>query len=69
MTLAAWLKKHAVTQQEFAEKSGVPQPLVSRYVSGKGHPRARFILAIEKATLGKVSLEDWAIDEVKRMAG
>lgn len=60
MTLAAWLKKHEMTQQEFSKLSGIEQPLVSRYVTGKGHPKAENILAIEKATHGEVALEDWA---------
>lgn len=69
MTLAGWLRKTKTTQLEFAEMSGVPQPLVSRYASGKGHPKAHYILAIEKATNGEVALEDWARDEAKRAAG
>ena len=60
MTLAAWLKKTDTTQEAFSERSGVPQPLVSKYARGKGHPKAPYILAIQKATGGEVALEDWA---------
>lgn len=60
MTLATWLAKTKTTQEQFAEKSGVPQPLVSRYARGKGKPKAHYMLAIERATDGAVALEDWA---------
>jgi transcriptional regulator with XRE-family HTH domain len=59
MTLHDWLEKTGTTQQEFSEKSGIPQPLVSRYASGKGRPHLENALAIAKATAGKVPVEAW----------
>lgn len=59
MTLHDWLEKTHTTQEEFAEKSGVPQPLVSRYVTGKGRPHLENALAIEKATDGQVPVRAW----------
>lgn len=68
MTLAAWLKKTGMSQQDFSQRTGIEQPLVSRYVRGKGQPKAVYILAIEKATNGEVALEDWAKTQAKRAA-
>lgn len=59
MTLHDWLAKTHTTQLEFSEKSGIPQPLVSRYASGKGRPHLENALAIERATDGKVPVEAW----------
>jgi transcriptional regulator with XRE-family HTH domain len=60
MTLHDWLEKTGTTQLEFSEKSGIPQPLVSRYASGKSRPHVENALAIERATDGKVPVESWA---------
>lgn len=68
MTLAAWLAKTGTTQQQFSDLSGIPQHLISRYATGKRHPMARNILAIEKATNGQVSLKDWARHAATRAA-
>lgn len=67
MTLHDWLAKTGTTQLEFSEKSGIPQPLVSRYASGKGRPHLENALAIERATDGKVPVESWA-KKTKRAA-
>ena len=59
MTLHDWLEKTNTTQEEFSEKSGIPQPLVSRYSTGKGRPHLENALAIAKATGGMVPVEAW----------
>jgi transcriptional regulator with XRE-family HTH domain len=59
MTLHGWLAKTGTTQLEFSQKSGIPQPLVSRYASGKGRPHLENALAIEKATNGDVPVAAW----------
>lgn len=59
MTLHDWLEKTGTTQVEFSERSGVPQPLVSKYAAGKRRPHLDYALAIEKATGGKVPVETW----------
>lgn len=59
MTLHDWLEKTKTTQLEFSEKSGVPQPLVSKYAAGKRRPHLDYALAIERATDGKVPVESW----------
>jgi transcriptional regulator with XRE-family HTH domain len=65
MKLQAWLEKTKTTQLEFAEKSGVPQPLVSRYAREKSKPKAHYIIAIQEATDGAVSLSDWDLKAAK----
>lgn len=59
MTLHDWLEKTGMTQLEFSEKSGVPQPLVSKYAAGIRRPHLDYAIAIEKATGGKVAVESW----------
>jgi transcriptional regulator with XRE-family HTH domain len=68
MTLHDWLEKSGMTQQEFAEKSGIPQPLVSRYSSGKGRPHLENALAIERATDGQVAVASWTKPKTTRAA-
>ena len=59
MKLRVWLKKHGeVTGEQFAERSGVPQPTISRFVSGVGMPGARNLAKIVAATRGAVSVSD-----------
>lgn len=68
MTLHDWLEKTGTTQEEFAAKSGVPQPLVSKYANGKRRPHLDNAIAIERATDGKVPVESWTKAPAKKRA-
>jgi transcriptional regulator with XRE-family HTH domain len=57
--LAAYLKRHKLTQLAFAEKAGVPVPQVSLYLSAIRRPGLESALKIERATDGAVRAEDW----------
>ena len=57
--LRKWLKANGVTQEVFAEMSGVPQPLLSKYSRGLRNPDTQYALAIEAATKRAVPAESW----------
>ena len=46
--LSEMLKKRGMTQKEFAERLGVTEVSVSRYITGKRIPRATIIMKMEK---------------------
>ena len=60
MTLKAWMKSTSTTQEQLAEKTGIQQPLISKYLRGVQRPQLDNAIAIEKATEGKVPVEIWA---------
>ena len=59
MTLAEYLKLNELTHDQFAEKSGVPRPTITRLVKPGSRPDWANMEAIRKATNGKVSPNDW----------
>lgn len=59
MRLGLYLKRCGITQDEFAEKMGVEQATVSRWVTGRATPDLFTVRRIRKATRGRVSYEDW----------
>lgn len=56
--LKKYLKDTGLTQTEFAEKAGVNQGLVSQWLSGKLKVSAERVIAVERATEGKLSRHD-----------
>ena len=58
MTLKEYLAKLTITDAEFGAKIGVSQSQVSRIKHGKTAPSLAVIVAIEKATNGKVGAKD-----------
>lgn len=58
MTLKDYLSSLTITDAEFGVKIGVSQSQVSRIKNGKTAPSLAVIVAIEKATKGKVSAKD-----------
>ena len=60
MTLAEYLKLHDLTHEEFAERSGVPRPTITRLTKPGARPEWANMDAIRKATGGKVSPNDWS---------
>lgn len=57
--LGAYLRKHGIEQGEFARLSGLPQPMISMWLSGKRSPGLESAFAIEKATGGEVPASAW----------
>lgn len=55
MNIQTYLKKHRVTQKEFAKKIGATQGFVSQLLLGKRPIPAEKVLPIELATNGQVS--------------
>ena len=59
MQLYKYLINQNISQSEFAEKIGVSQPTLSRYVNGDTLPSVVIGARIETATSGEVSVRDW----------
>ena len=59
MQLYKYLINHNISQSEFADKIGVSQPTLSRYVNGDTLPSVVIGARIETATSGEVSTRDW----------
>ena len=59
MQLYKYLIHHNISQSEFADKIGVSQPTLSRYVNGDTLPSVVIGARIEAATSGKVACGDW----------
>ncbi len=65
MTLKRWLTRHRVSQSQFARDAGITQSAISKYVNGERQPNIDQALAIERATDGQVSVEEWETDAAK----
>ena len=59
MQLYKYLIHHNISQSEFADKIGVSQPTLSRYVNGETLPSVVIGARIEAATSGEVACGDW----------
>lgn len=59
MTLKEWLESTGTTQMALAELTNIPQALLSKYVIGRQRPHIDNACAIERATGGKVPVENW----------
>lgn len=59
MTLKEWLDLTGATQTELSAETGIPQALLSKYVVGRQRPHIDNAVAIERATKGKVPVEQW----------
>jgi transcriptional regulator with XRE-family HTH domain len=68
MTLERWLKKNRLSQNQFAEQSGISQSLLSKYIRGARRPNVDQALAIERATDGGVPVEQWESTTAKSAA-
>lgn len=58
MHLRAYLWKHKLTIQEFAEKIGYNRHHISRVMRGEQRPAKKLAIAIETATAGEVTAEE-----------
>lgn len=68
MTLERWLKRKKISQNQFAEKSGISQSLLSKYIRRTRRPNVDQALAIERATDGAVPVEEWESSAAKGAA-
>ena len=59
MQLYKYLIHRNISQSEFADKIGVSQPTLSRYVNGDTLPSVVIGARIEAATSGEVSCGEW----------
>tara|TARA_R100000654_G_scaffold23245_1_gene45556 strand:- start:3086 stop:3319 length:234 start_codon:yes stop_codon:yes gene_type:complete len=59
MQLYEFLAAAEVSQTTFADRIGVSQPTLSRYLTGKTLPSVVIGARIEKVTLGKVPCSAW----------
>lgn len=57
--LRAWLKDRGMKQNHFAEKVGVTQERVCKWLAGKSAPIPHFRQRVEELTGGEVKAEDW----------
>ena len=60
MTLDAYMKKHKLSDAEFAEKTGLHRTEVWNYRTGHREPGAKKVALIEDATRGQVRARDFA---------
>ena len=59
MKLAAWLKEREMSQQAFADKAGVSQGAIARFVLGRRMPNKVMMRKILDATEGQVTPNDF----------
>ena len=59
MKLADFLSARNITATAFADKVGVSQPAMHRYLNNNRFPKPEIIARIEDATGGKVKFHDW----------
>lgn len=59
MTLYEWLKREGLTHADFAERIGLTQSSVTRYVTGSRVPRRETMIEIARATNGEVAPADF----------
>ena len=59
MRLAAYLKKHGISKEEFAAKIGVHPTTIYRLVRGGNFPKLATCATITAATDGKVTANDF----------
>lgn len=63
MKLAAWMKKHKITQATLAKWLDTNQPHVSDLVNEKVSPTLDTMARIRKVTKSKVDYSDWVTKE------
>lgn len=59
MKLETYLSNKTITQTAFAEKIGVTQAALSRYMQGKRKVPLGVIAKVQTATKGAVTFKDW----------
>lgn len=69
MKLIDFISARKITATSFAEKVGVSQPAMHRYLNNDRFPKPEIIAAIEAATGGKVKFNDWLEQQREHRAG
>ena len=69
MNLADFLVAKGVSQTAFADRIGVSQPSLSRYISGATVPNVLVAERIKAASGGLVTFEDWTELASPRITG
>lgn len=59
MKLGEWLSSKGMSQQAFADKAGVSQGAVARFVLGRRMPNREMMRKISEATEGQVTPNDF----------
>lgn len=68
MVLNSYLKRHGLTQQEFANRLGCSQSLVSQWISGETRITGRWAVAIERETRREVRRQELMPELFRGMA-
>ena len=58
MKLLEYLKKHDLTNRDFAEKVNVARTQITRIINKKRNPSAHLMKTIEEVTNGEVTMQD-----------
>ena len=61
--LSKYIDASGLTQEQFAEKIGADQSIVSRLYAGKIRPSLQRAFAIERATNGAVPVSSWVSEK------
>nr|WP_317892396.1 helix-turn-helix transcriptional regulator [uncultured Sphingomonas sp.] len=60
MKLGTYLAERQITYHDFAQRIGAANAgVISKYVTGKRHPRPKFLVAIVRETDGEVRPNDF----------
>lgn len=59
MKLSRWLKLEKADHKQFCETVGISSNSLYKYLRGTRRPNLDQALAIERATKGKVPVEEW----------
>lgn len=69
MKLSDFLSTRKITATAFAEKVGVSQPAMHRYLKNDRFPKPEIIARIEAVTGGKVKFNDWLEQQRENRSG
>lgn len=68
MVLDGYLKKHGITQREFADRIGCSQSLVSQWITGETKLTGEWAVKIERETEREVLRQDLLPELYRGMA-
>lgn len=57
--LKLWMRQHNIPQRSLAEKLGISQPTLSRYLRGELRPTIDLVKKLEAVTNGFMRASDW----------
>lgn len=68
VALDRYLKKHGISQQDFAKRIGCSQSLVSQWLSGATQMTGRWAIEVERLTEGEVKRQQLLPELYRGMA-